>query len=145
MQGVGAALGDHVDVAAQRAAELRLPAGGDDLKFVDHVQTVERPVESGRIVVGGQSVDDEAVGEIALAADGNTLAGDGRGLGEKLIGGGVGGRHAGDQQGEIEKIAPVDRQVVDLGLRHRSGDLAAGRFEDGGFGVRGYGFSGTWR
>ena len=28
----------HVDIAAERAAELRLAAGGDHLKFVDHVE-----------------------------------------------------------------------------------------------------------
>ena len=42
---------------------------------------------------------------------------------------GVGGRDAGNQQREIEKIAAVQRQVADLGLRHGAGDLAARRLE----------------
>ena len=69
------------------------------------------PAQSGRIVVGGKAVDDEAVGEIALAADRNALPGHGGGLGEKLVARGVGGRDAGHQQREIQEVAAVERQA----------------------------------
>ena len=111
VQRVGAALGDHVDVAAERAAELGLAAGGDDLKFADDVETVEDAAEAGGVVVGGEAVDDEAVGEVALAADGDALAGDGGGFGEELIAGGVGGRDAGDEEREVEEVAAEQGEV----------------------------------
>ena len=129
MQRVGAALGDHVDVAAERAPELGLAARGDHLKFLHHVEAVEDAAQSGGIVVGGKAIHDEVVGEIALAADRDSLAGHGGGFGEELVAGGVGGRDAGNQQREIEEVAPVERQVGDLGLRHGARDLAARRFE----------------
>ena len=68
-QGVGAALGHDVDVAAERAAELGLRAGRDDLELLDRVDAVGDAAQPRRIVVGRQAVDDEVVRQVALAAD----------------------------------------------------------------------------
>ena len=87
------------------------------------------------VVVGGETVDDEAVGEVALARDGDALAGNSGGLGKELVSGGVGGRYAGDEQGEVEEVAPVEGKVLDLGLRDGACDLAAVGLEERSFGV----------
>src|SRR4051812_45139377 len=109
MEAVGAALRDHVDVAAERASELSLPARGDHLEFLHDFEAVEDSAEAGGIVVRGESVNDEAVGEIALAGYGNSLPWHRRGFGEELVAGGVGGRDAGDEQREVEEVASVER------------------------------------
>ncbi len=46
-----AALADHIDVAAQGSAQLRLAAGCDHLEFLNHIQRVKCAGESRRIVV----------------------------------------------------------------------------------------------
>ena len=69
VQRVGAALGDDVDVAAERAAELGLPARRHHLELLDRVDAVRDAAQPGGVVVGRQAVDDEVVREIALAAD----------------------------------------------------------------------------
>jgi hypothetical protein len=63
------ALGHDVDVSAKGPTQLGLPARCDDLKLIDRIDAVGDAAQPGGIVVGGQSVDDEAVGEIALAAN----------------------------------------------------------------------------
>ena len=73
VQRVRAALGHDVDVAAERAAELGLPARGDHLKLLDGVDAVGNAAQPRRIVVGRQAVDDEVVREVALAADRDAL------------------------------------------------------------------------
>ena len=75
MQRVGAAPRHDVDVAAERAAELRLAAAGDDLELLDRVDAERDAAEPGGVVVGRQAVDDEAVREVALAGDREALAG----------------------------------------------------------------------
>ena len=65
---VRAALRDDVEVAAERASELRLSARRHDLELVHRVDAVGNPAQRRRIVVGGQAVDDEVVREVALAA-----------------------------------------------------------------------------
>jgi hypothetical protein len=47
---------------------------------------------------------------------------------KELVAGGVGGRDAGDEQCEVEKIAAVEREVADFGLRHGARDLTARGF-----------------
>ena len=125
-----AAAGDHVDVAAEGAAELGLSAGGDDLELADDVEAVEGAGESGGVVVGGEAVDDEGVGEVALAADGDALAGDGGGFGEELGAGGVGGRDSGDEEGEVEEVAAEQGEVLDLFGGDGLGDFAAVQLDE---------------
>jgi hypothetical protein len=90
-----------------------------------HVQTIEDATEPGGIVVGRKPIDNEVVGEVALAADGDALTRHSRGLGEELRAGGIGGRHTRNQQCQVQEVAPVQRQALHLGLRHRAGNLAA--------------------
>src|SRR5689334_23216517 len=122
MEGVGAALGDHVDVTPEGTAEFGLTAGSDDLNFLNHVQAEEDTAESGGIVIGGETVHDEIVGEVSLAADGKALSGDGRRFGEQLIAGGVGGGDAGDEQCQIQETASIEGQAAYLALCDCAGD-----------------------
>ena len=71
---VRAALGNHAHIAAERAAQLRVAAGRDDLKLIDRIDAVRNAAESGRVVVCGKTVDDEVVGEVPLAANGDALS-----------------------------------------------------------------------
>ena len=91
---VGAAARDHVDVAAERAAEFGLAARRHDLELLHRVDAVGHAAQPRGVVVGRQAVDDEAVREIALAADRQADAGHGRGLGEELRAVDVRRRHA---------------------------------------------------
>jgi hypothetical protein len=129
---IGAALGDDVDVAAECTSELGLPSGRDDLELFHRVHAVRDAAQPRRIVVGGQAVDDEAVGEVALAADREARAGHRRCLREELRRVDVGRRHARHEEGEIQKVPPVHRHVLDFDLCHGTRDLAAGRFENRG-------------
>ena len=97
------------------------------------VEPVENAAQAGRVVVGGQAIDDEAVGKIALAGDRNSLPGDRGSLGERLIARGVRGRDSRNQQRQVQEIPAVERQTANLRLRHGAGDLAARRFEHGRF------------
>ena len=67
MECVGAALENHVDRTAQGTAELRLTTRSDDLKFTHDIEPVEDAAEPCGVVVGGQAIDDEAIGKISLA------------------------------------------------------------------------------
>ena len=142
MHRIGAALGHHVDVSAQCAAEFGLAARRDHLKLVHYIETIERPCQTGCIVIIRKTVDDEAVGEVPLASYGNPLAGDRRGLGEELAGRGVGGRHSRDQQSQVEQVASIERQGPHLALRDRACNLRACRLQqlrlaaDGDVGLR---------
>ena len=141
VRGVAAALRDDVDVAAQRAAELGLAARRHDLKLVDRIHSVRDAAQPRRIVVGRQAVHDEVVREVALAADRQADARHGGRFGEKLRAADVGRRNAGHEQRDVQEVAAVHRQRLDLGLRDRARDLAAGSVEhrerrddvDGGF------------
>jgi hypothetical protein len=62
---VRAALRDDVEVAAKRAAELRLSARRHHLELIHRVHAVRNPAQRRRIVVRRQAVDDEVVGEVA--------------------------------------------------------------------------------
>ena len=126
---VGAALGDDVDVAAERASELRLRAGGDHLELLDRIDAVGDAAQARRIVVGRQPVDDEVVREVALAADRDGDAGHGGRFREQLRAGDVGRRHAGREQRQVEEVAAVHRQRRDFRFEDGRGDLAARRFD----------------
>ncbi len=126
---IGAALGDHADVAAQRAAQLGLAAGRDDLEFLHYVEPEEGAAEARRIVVGGKSVDHEVIREIALAAHRDALSRYRRSLREQLVAAGVSGRHTRHQEREIQETTPVERQSTNFALRHRAGHLGARRLE----------------
>ena len=134
MERVGAASGHDVDVAAERPAELRLAAARHHLELFDRVHAEGNAAQAGGIVVGRQAVDDEAVGEVALAGDGQPLTRHRGRFGEQLRAVGVGGRHAGNEQRQVEEVPAVHRQVLDLRLRHRADDLAARGFERLGVG-----------
>ncbi len=64
VHGIGAALGDHIDVATQGAPEFGLASGSDHLKLMDHVETVKDAAEPSGIVIGGKAVDDEVIGKV---------------------------------------------------------------------------------
>ena len=123
--------GDDVDDPARRAPELRDAARGDDLELADDLLAVEGAGEVGRVVVRREAVHDEAVVDEALPRDGESGAGDGRGLGKALVGDGVRARHARRERGEVEVVAPIQRQTVDLLRRDRLGQLRARRLDDG--------------
>ncbi len=76
MQRVRAALRHDIDIAAQRTAELRLAAARHDLKLLNGIDTKSDAAESSGIVVGRDPVDDETVGEVALARNRDPLSRD---------------------------------------------------------------------
>ena len=129
VRGVAAALRDDVDVAAERAAELGLAARRHDLKLVDSVHTVRDAAQPCRVVVGRQAVHDEVVREVALAAHRQAHARNGGRFREKLRAADVGRRDAGHEQRHVQEVAAVHRQRLDLGMRDRARDLAAGSVE----------------
>jgi hypothetical protein len=131
---VRAALRHHVDISAQCAAELGLRSGCDDLKLLDRLHAVGNAAQRRRIVVGGQSVDDEVVGQIALACDRQADAWNGGRFREELCARNVRGRRSGHEQRELEKVSSVERQASYLWFRHGRGDLGASRLEHSGFG-----------
>src|ERR1700738_5138001 len=47
VQGIGSALGDHVDIYTQGAAKFGLGSPSNHLKFVDHIQPKENPTQTG--------------------------------------------------------------------------------------------------
>src|SRR5205814_421067 len=81
---VRTALGDNVDVAAERASELRLAARRHHLKLIDGIDAIRNPAQRRGIVIGGEAIDDEVVREVALAAHRHPDADDGRGFRKKL-------------------------------------------------------------
>ena len=119
---------------AERAAELGDAAGADDRELADDLLAVERPRQLRGVVVGGEAVDDEGVGEVALGGDRDAGARHRGGLGEPLVGAGVRPRHARREQGEVEIVPPVERQVVDLLRRDRRRDLRADGLHERRFG-----------
>src|SRR5437868_6660142 len=131
MDGIGAASGDEVEVAAERASELRLASGGDDLKLLDDVHAEDIAGDSGGIVVVGEAIDDEAVGEISLAVDGIPLPYYLGCLGECLGAGGVRRGDTWQQQREVEIVSAFIGEIRDFGLEHGLTDLASIVFDDG--------------
>ena len=112
MRGVGAALRHDVDVSAERAAKFGLAARCHHLELIDRVHAVRNAAQPGGIVVRRQSVDDEAVGEIALAANRKALPGNGGCLREQLRAADVGRRNTRDQQRQVEKIPAIEREAL---------------------------------
>ena len=133
MQRIGTALGDDVHIAAQSPSELGLPAGCHHLKLLHYIQPVKKAAEARCIVICGNAVHDKTVGEVALAAHGKALAGHGGGFGKELIAGRVGWRNAWNEQCDIQEVAPVEWQILDLSQRYRPGHLCTGGFEHRGF------------
>jgi hypothetical protein len=116
LEHVGAAARDHVDVAAERAAQLRLAARRDDLELLHGVHAVGDTAQRRRVVVGRQAVDDEVVRQVTGAAHRQRDAADGGSLREELGAGDLRRRDARDQQRQLENVAAVERHVLDLGL-----------------------------
>ncbi len=129
MRGVGSALRDHVHVAGEGAAEFRLSARRHHLELLHRVHAVGRAGQAGGVIIGRQPVHDVAVREVPLAADRQPDTRDRRRLGEQLGAADVRHRHARDQQGEVEEIAPVERNRLDFRLRDGAGDLTACGFD----------------
>ena len=127
--GVGAALGHDVDVAAERAPELGLRAGGDHLKLVDGVDPVGDAAQRRRVVIRRQAVDNEVVRKIALAADREAHARHGGCFREELRAADVGRRHPRHEQPELDEVAAVERQALHFGFGNGCRDLTAGGFE----------------
>ena len=103
---VRAGLGDDVDEAALRAAELGVRAVGHDDHFLDGVE-VER--ERGTLaaallaeerIVEVRAVDGDVVGDALLSVDGQLVA-------VRTLDDG----HAGRELGQLEEVAAVVRQV----------------------------------
>src|SRR5262245_58622799 len=72
---VAAAAGDEVDEPAEGPAEFGLTAGADDLQLVERLDADRNAAQARRVVIRRDAVEDEAVGEIALAADRQADAG----------------------------------------------------------------------
>jgi hypothetical protein len=100
-------------------------------KLFDRIHPVRNSTQTGGIIVRRQPIDDEAVGQVALAVDGNALAGDRGGLGEQLVAADVGWRNAWNEEREVEEVAPVHRHTLNLGQHYRSDGLAPRCFEQG--------------
>jgi hypothetical protein len=73
--------------------------------LTDGIETIEGPSKACGVIIGGETVDDEAVGEVALTVDGVALSGNGGGLGEELGAGGVCGGDAGGEQSQVKIVA----------------------------------------
>ena len=116
--------------AAERTAKLRLRPGRHDLKLLDGIDAVRDPAQPRRVIVGRQTIDDEIVREVTLAADRDAGARNRRRFGKQLGTGDVGRRHPRHQQREIEEVPAVHRQAADFFLRHRRGNLAPRRFDN---------------
>ena len=103
---VGAALGHHVDEAADRAAELGRGAVGDDLELLHRLEAddVLGPLTAALLaeerVVGVGAVDHHVVVDAALAADAD--------LGAVRSLDDADGRR---QLDEVDEVAAVDRQL----------------------------------
>ena len=139
MQIVGAAARHHVHIPTERPPEFGLPTGGDHLELLDCIHPVRQTTQPRRIVVGRQTVDDEAVREVALAAHREAHSLHRRRFREELRAVDVGRRHRWREHGDVEEVTTVERQVVDLLPRHGDGHLAAGRLQDGCVGAHGDG------
>ena len=131
MHDVRATLGDDADVAAERSPQLGLASRGHDLKLIHRIDAIRDAAQASRVVVRGQTIDDEVVRKIALAADRNALARNGRRLGKELSAPDVGRRHAWHEERQVQEVASVEGQVLHLCLRDRSRDLAARGLEHG--------------
>ena len=106
---VGAAFGDHVDHAAQRAPELRAVAAGLDLLFLQRLE---------RDFAEGQAVDD--VGDIETVDVVDVLGDRGTTEGREVAEAVVAAHRAGCQQGHARRVAAY-REAVDLLFGHDGG------------------------
>ena len=113
---IGSRLGDDVDDAAGRAAELGAGAGGDHLEFLDRFErdVDRRPLPAHllaeKAVVVVAAVEADVVEHAALSREGDFVA--------------IGTLHDADARREREKIfelAPQNRRRFDRGLVERAG------------------------
>ncbi len=120
-------LGDHVDEAAARAAELRVGAVGDHDDLVHGVHGVQVEGEGGTLaapllpekgIVEVGAVHRDVVVDAALAGDG-----------EFLSVGSLDDRDVRGQQRQVEKIAPVVGQPLHRLIRETGRCLGAGRID----------------
>ena len=94
---------DDADVAAESAAKLRLPSRRHDLELIDGVDAIRHSGKTRGIVVRGQAVHNEVVRKIALAANRESLARNGRCFSEQLSAGRVRRRNARNEQGKVDE------------------------------------------
>ena len=131
VQRVGAALGHDVDVAAERAAEFRLPARGHHLELIDGVHAVRNAAQPRRIVVGRQAVDDEVVRKVALAATESLTPGTADVSANSCVLPTLVGDTPGTSSARSRKLRPFSGRLRPRPAR-RCRDLAARRLEHGG-------------
>ena len=125
MDSVGAGLGDYVEQAARRAAELRREAVGDDLKFLDgferngEVLGFERAEILSKIIVGGvRAVDNQAAVVALLAAEADAAAQPRNNLGR------------GRKKSHIAIIPTGEGKVFDAGGIEQLGDAGGAGVHD---------------
>ena len=142
VQAVGAALGDHVDLAAGRAAVFRGIGAGLDFELGQGIDGRREAVGHGVVVHDFDAIDVEAVGGVARAvgAGGGGAVG-GIGLADGAApaahgdGAGSAGLHAGNQLGELDEVAAVERKVDDLGGIDDGTDAGVFGLQEGGGGA----------
>ena len=129
VQLVVAALGDHVDDAAGRAANLSREGIGVHLEFLNRVLAESIRTKAGTAgglgeeqVIGICAVDEQRIGRPPLTAERKVSAAAG------IL------HHAGRENSEVDEIAAIDRKIgygagVDTG-----GGGGAGGFDDRSFG-----------
>ena len=123
LKAVGAAARDDVDGGAAVAAELGREVRRLDLDLIDEAQADVVDLAAVRAGVEvGAAVDRQVVGVAAVAVD--RLAGDAQARRERqrIV---VGRDRAGNQRRELEIVAAVERQILDLLRVDRARDLAA--------------------
>src|SRR4051812_45598676 len=128
---VRARLRDDVDDAARGPPELGDAARSYALELANHFLTVERAGEVCRVVVRREPVNDEPVVDESLPRDGEPGARDGGRFGKALVGDRVRARDAGRERREVEVVAPVQGQRVNLLRRDGLGHLRARSLDDG--------------
>ena len=96
MQRIRAAFRDDAHVTAQRTPKFGLAARCYHLELIHHIEAVENTAQARCIVICGESIDDEAVGKVPLAADRQSLSRHCRSFREQLVARGVGRRDTGN-------------------------------------------------
>ena len=133
MDGVGAALGDHADLAAGAASEFGGGDAGLDGKFLDGIadaEVIQVGVDLGIHVAGAVPEVDIRLG----AGAGDVKAED--------LGAGGCREDAGGDEGEIESLPSVERHVVDVAAIDDAAEGALIVFEEWGDGFDLDGFGG---
>jgi hypothetical protein len=127
--GVGARAGDHREGARRRPPELRGRTGRHHLELADDLLRVEGAREAGRVVVRRQAVDDEGVVQVALRRHRDAGAGHRGGFREALRRAGVRARHARREERQVQVVAAVDRERLDLARGDGRSSVGPRRFD----------------